>query len=114
MSGSMNRRPIILSLTKMHVDGLALLRAESELQMASALDPAMLQREIVGADGLIIRTGGVVDPALLEKGASSESSDGMASATIKSTSTRRLPVAFKSSTPQAPIHRAWRSTFSRS
>jgi D-3-phosphoglycerate dehydrogenase len=52
----------------MHVDGLALLRAETELRMASALDPATLQREIVGADGLIIRTGGVVDAALLDKG----------------------------------------------
>src|SRR5580704_11597106 len=64
----MNRRPVILSLTKMHAHGLALLRAASELQMASALDPATLQREIVGADGLIIRTGGVVDAELLEKG----------------------------------------------
>src|SRR3984957_17331585 len=64
----MNHRPIILSLTNMHANGLALLRAASELQMASALDPATLQREIVGADGLIIRTGGVVDAALLEKG----------------------------------------------
>ena len=64
----MNRRPIILSLTNMHVNGLALLRADSALQMASALDPATLQREIVGADGLIIRTGGVVDAALLDKG----------------------------------------------
>jgi D-3-phosphoglycerate dehydrogenase len=64
----MNHRPIILSLTNMHANGLALLRAESELRMASALDPATLQREIVGADGLIIRTGGVVDAALLKKG----------------------------------------------
>jgi D-3-phosphoglycerate dehydrogenase len=64
----MNHRPVILSLTNMHANGLALLRAASELQMASALDPATLQREIVGADGLIIRTGGVVDLALLEKG----------------------------------------------
>jgi D-3-phosphoglycerate dehydrogenase / 2-oxoglutarate reductase len=64
----MNRRPIILSLTNMHANGLSLLRAESELLMASTLDPATLQREIVGADGLIIRTGGVVDAALLDKG----------------------------------------------
>jgi D-3-phosphoglycerate dehydrogenase / 2-oxoglutarate reductase len=64
----MNNRPVILSLTNMHANGLALLHAASELQMASALDPATLQREIVGADGLIIRTGGVVDAALLEKG----------------------------------------------
>jgi D-3-phosphoglycerate dehydrogenase len=61
-------RPLILSLTSMHANGLALLRAATELRMASALDPATLQREIVDADGLIIRTGGVVDAALLEKG----------------------------------------------
>ena len=36
--------------------------------MASALDPATLQREVVGADALIIRTGGVVDAALLDRG----------------------------------------------
>ena len=31
--------------------------------MASALDPETLRREVVGADGLIIRTGGVIDAA---------------------------------------------------
>ncbi len=39
-----------------------------ELRMASKLDPATLRREVVGADGLIIRTGGVVDAALLDCG----------------------------------------------
>ena len=39
-----------------------------ELRMASKLDPATLRREVVGAEGLIIRTGGVVDAALLDCG----------------------------------------------
>jgi phosphoglycerate dehydrogenase-like enzyme len=64
----MNRRPIIFSLTGMHEAGLQILRAASELRMASALDPATLQREVVGADALIIRTGGVIDGALLDRG----------------------------------------------
>jgi D-3-phosphoglycerate dehydrogenase len=62
----MTHRPSILSLTKMHEKGLAILRAAAELRMASGLDAATLQREIVGAEGLIIRTGGVVDAALLD------------------------------------------------
>lgn len=65
----MEHRPIILSLTTMHESGLRFLRQASELRMASALDPATLQREVVGAEGLIIRTGGVVDAALLDAGA---------------------------------------------
>jgi phosphoglycerate dehydrogenase-like enzyme len=36
--------------------------------MASGLEPGTLQREVVGADGLIIRTGGVIDAALLDCG----------------------------------------------
>lgn len=64
----MSQRPTILSLTTMHDDGMKILRAGAELRMASALDPATLQREVVGADGLVIRTGGVVDAALLDKG----------------------------------------------
>jgi D-3-phosphoglycerate dehydrogenase / 2-oxoglutarate reductase len=64
----MNHRPILLSLTTMHKDGLQILKEATELRMASALDPATLQREIVGADALIIRTGGVVDAALLDRG----------------------------------------------
>ena len=62
------RAPILLSLTTMHDAGLEILRSATELRMASALDPATLQREVVGADALIIRTGGVVDAALLDKG----------------------------------------------
>jgi D-3-phosphoglycerate dehydrogenase len=64
----MSRRPVILSLTKMHEAGLRLLREAGELRMASALDPATLRREVVGADALISRTGGVVDAALLDRG----------------------------------------------
>src|SRR6516164_5941279 len=65
---SMERRPIIFSLTGMHQAGLRLLSDAGELRMASALDPATLQREVVGADALIIRTGGEVDAALLDRG----------------------------------------------
>lgn len=64
----MSRRPIILSLTTMHDSGMQLLQDSAELRMASGTDPATLQREVVGADALIIRTGGVVDAALLDKG----------------------------------------------
>lgn len=64
----MNHRPIILSLTGMHESGLSILREAAELRMASGLDPATLQREVVEAEGLIIRTGGVVDAALLDRG----------------------------------------------
>jgi D-3-phosphoglycerate dehydrogenase len=66
----MNDRPIILCLTTMHESGLKILSAASELRMASGLEPATLQREVVGADGLIIRTGGVIDAALLDCGKS--------------------------------------------
>jgi phosphoglycerate dehydrogenase-like enzyme len=64
----MKNRPIVLSLTGMHESGLSILRAAVELRMASALDPATLQREVVDAGGLIIRTGGVVDSPLLDCG----------------------------------------------
>ncbi len=64
----MERRPTILSLTTMHESGLRILHGAAVLKMASALDPATLQREVVGADALIIRTGGVVDAALLDQG----------------------------------------------
>ncbi|MFI5456686.1 MAG: hydroxyacid dehydrogenase [Isosphaerales bacterium] len=64
----MKHRPLVLSLTTMHESGLSILREATELRMASGLDPATLQREVVGADALIIRTGGVVDAALLDRG----------------------------------------------
>ena len=64
----MPRRPLILSLTMMHEAGMSLLRAAGELRLATGTDPATLQREVVGADALIIRTGGTVDAALLDVG----------------------------------------------
>jgi D-3-phosphoglycerate dehydrogenase / 2-oxoglutarate reductase len=64
----MKERPILLSLTTMHAAGLRILKESTEVRMASALDPATLQREVVDADALIIRTGGVVDAALLDRG----------------------------------------------
>ncbi len=64
----MERRPNILSLTGMHEEGLQLLREAGELRRASALDPATLQREVEGADALVIRTAGVIDAALLDRG----------------------------------------------
>jgi D-3-phosphoglycerate dehydrogenase len=65
-----SQRPVILSLTNMHESGMRLLIAAGELRMASGTDPATLQREVVGAEGLIIRTGGTVDAALLDCGTS--------------------------------------------
>ena len=56
----------VLSLTQMHEVGLQLLRDGTDLRFATGIDPATLQREIVGADGLVIRTGGIVDGALMD------------------------------------------------
>ena len=64
----MERRPNIFSLTGMHEAGMQLLRDAGELRRATALDPATLRREVVGADALVIRTGGVIDGALLDHG----------------------------------------------
>ena len=64
----MGRRPIILSLTTMREEGMALLREASELRMASSLEPAVLHREIVEADALVIRTAGTIDAALMDCG----------------------------------------------
>lgn len=63
-----SQRPVILSLTTMHESGMSLLRDAGELRMASGTDPQTLRREVVGADALIIRTGGIVDAALLDCG----------------------------------------------
>ena len=63
----MAHRPILLLLTTMHESGMNLLRDSGEIRMASALDPATLQREVVGVDALVIRTGGVIDRAVLER-----------------------------------------------
>ncbi len=61
-------RPIILSLTTMHESGMNRLREAGELRMASSLDPAVLHREIVDADALVIRTAGTIDAALMDCG----------------------------------------------
>ncbi|MFO0951768.1 MAG: hydroxyacid dehydrogenase [Isosphaeraceae bacterium] len=63
-----SRRPNILSLTQMHESGMSLLREAGDLRLASGTDPQTLQREVVGADALIIRTGGIVDAALMDRG----------------------------------------------
>ena len=62
----MPERPIILSLTKMHEDGLNLLREAGELRFASSLKPEVLYREIADADALVIRTAGTIDAALMD------------------------------------------------
>lgn len=62
------QRPVILSLTKMHESGMSMLRGAGELRLASGTDPETLRREVVGADALIIRTGGTVDAALMDVG----------------------------------------------
>jgi D-3-phosphoglycerate dehydrogenase len=62
----MPRRPLIVSLTMMREEGLALLRAAGTLQMASALEPDVLRREVAEADALVIRTAGVIDAALMD------------------------------------------------
>src|SRR5271166_1516384 len=60
--------PLILLVQKMHESGIDLLREAGELRMASGTDPATLQREVVGAKALVIRTGGVIDARLMDKG----------------------------------------------
>lgn len=47
---------------------MSLLRASSELRMASGTDAQTLRREVPGVAGLIIRTGGVVDAPLMDAG----------------------------------------------
>jgi D-3-phosphoglycerate dehydrogenase len=62
----MSSRPIILSLTTMRVEGMRLLHEAGEVRMASALDPATLQREIHEADALVIRTAGDINAPLMD------------------------------------------------
>lgn len=59
-------RPIIFSLTTMNEVGLSLLRDGGELRMATSLEPAVMHREIVDADALVIRTAGTIDAALMD------------------------------------------------
>jgi phosphoglycerate dehydrogenase-like enzyme len=61
-------RPLILLVHKMHESGMNLLRETGELRLASGTDPATLNREVVGAEALVIRTGGVIDAALMDHG----------------------------------------------
>src|SRR4051812_28763545 len=60
--------PIILLVHKMHDSGIRLLRETGEVRFASGSDPETLEREVVGAEALIIRTGGVIDGPLLDRG----------------------------------------------
>ncbi len=61
-------RPLILLVHTMHESGTRLLREAGELRISRGSDPATLQRDVVGAGALVIRTGGVIDAALLERG----------------------------------------------
>ena len=61
-------RPLILLIHKMHESGMRMLREAGELRMASDSRPATLQAEVVGAEALVIRTGGVIDAPLLDQG----------------------------------------------
>jgi phosphoglycerate dehydrogenase-like enzyme len=63
-----SQRPVILSLTSMHESGMRMLREASELRMASAIDPETLRREVVDADAVILRTGGIIDAPLMDRG----------------------------------------------
>jgi phosphoglycerate dehydrogenase-like enzyme len=60
--------PTILLVHKMHDSGIRLLRELGEVRFASGSDPETLQREVVGAEALIIRTGGVIDGPLFDRG----------------------------------------------
>ena len=60
-------RPVILSTTSMHEDGLAILRAAGELRMASSTRPEDLSREIADADALVVRTAGQYDADLMDQ-----------------------------------------------
>lgn len=61
-----DRRPILLSLTKMAESGLDTLRSAGELRFASSLEPAILYKEIADADALVIRTAGTIDGPLMD------------------------------------------------
>jgi D-3-phosphoglycerate dehydrogenase len=61
-------RPLILLVHTMHESGIRLLREAGELRLAGGSDPETLQREVVGMQALVIRTGGVIDAPLLDRG----------------------------------------------
>ncbi len=62
-------RPVILSLTTMREEGMALLRAAGEVRMARSLDPDELRVAIADADALVVRTAGRIDARLLDAAA---------------------------------------------
>jgi len=64
----MPNSPLILLVHKMHESGIGMLRQAGHLRLASGSDPATLHREVIGAEALVIRTGGVIDASLLDKG----------------------------------------------
>jgi phosphoglycerate dehydrogenase-like enzyme len=63
----MTEPPVILLVHPMHESGMRLLREAGTLRLASGSDPKTLQREAAGATALVIRTGGVIDAALLDQ-----------------------------------------------
>jgi phosphoglycerate dehydrogenase-like enzyme len=63
----MTEPPVILLVHPMHESGMRLLREAGTLRLASGSDPKTLQREAAGATALVIRTGGVIDTALLDQ-----------------------------------------------
>jgi D-3-phosphoglycerate dehydrogenase len=62
----MSDRPIVLMMTTMGESGMGPLREGAEVRMAPSVDPAVLRPLIQNADGLILRTAGRVDAALLD------------------------------------------------
>src|SRR5271165_6158837 len=64
----MTSRPVILLVQTMHESGLRLLREAGVLRLASGADPESLKRDVLGAEALIVRTGGVIDALLLDRG----------------------------------------------
>ncbi|GIW87727.1 MAG: hypothetical protein KatS3mg108_2051 [Isosphaeraceae bacterium] len=62
-------RPVILTLTTMREEGMALLRAAGEVRMARSLDPDELRVAIADADALVVRTAGRIDARLLDAAA---------------------------------------------
>jgi phosphoglycerate dehydrogenase-like enzyme len=46
--------------------GMRRLREESELRLATSLEPRVLHAEIADADGLVVRTAGTIDAALMD------------------------------------------------
>jgi D-3-phosphoglycerate dehydrogenase / 2-oxoglutarate reductase len=61
-------RPIVLMLTNMDESGMRLLHEAVEVRKVGATDRDAIAREIVDADGLILRTAGNVDDELLSWG----------------------------------------------